>query len=307
MAFKVLKPGVLSLLQDLGRYGYHAVGLSNGGPMDEYAFRLANRLLDNDPNASQVEITYGLLELQATVATTIALCGADLGAKLNDKPLLVWQTYAIQAGDRLSFHQPQHGLRAYLAVKGGFQCEAALGSVSTVMREQVGGLTGKGDKLQKGDLLVFEPYAETYQNRVPRHAIPDYSQTNIPMVMGYQHEHFSRVEQAHFLSSNYHVSQSFDRMGYRLDGRAIEYNGQGIISEGIAYGSIQIPKDGQPIVLLKDRQTIGGYPKMGCVTTWGGSLLSQKMAGDSVHFEAMSVEEEEKESLLFEARLNSLS
>lgn len=303
MAFKVLKAGMLALVQDLGRYGYHKVGLSNGGPMDEYAFRLANQLLGNPENAPQIEVTYGLFSLEAMAETTIAICGADLNATLNDKPLLAWQTYPIKMGDRLAFQQPQHGLRAYLAVAGGFICPKTLGSVSTVMREKVGGIKRNGEKLQKGDVLSFLPFHERLQNRVPRYAMPDYSQSNIPMVMGYQHEQFSRIEKALFLSSEYCVSQNFDRMGYRLEGRSVEYGGEGIISEGIAYGAIQIPKDGQPIVLLRDRQTIGGYPKMGCVTGWGGSLLAQKKAGDCVQFISVSVEEEEQERILFHTRL----
>ncbi len=307
MAFKVIQTGVLALIQDLGRRGFHAIGLSNGGPMDEYAFRLGNRLLGNDDNAAQIEITYGLFSLEATAPTTIALCGGDLGATLNGEPLLCWQTYKVEKGDRLAFQQPKYGLRAYLAVVGGFQCEPTLGSVSTVIREKVGGLTGKGEKLQKGDLIPFEAFFGTLQNNVPRFAIPDYSSKEVPMVLGYQHDQFNSIQVAHFLSSEYKVSQSFDRMGYRMEGRSIAYDGAGIVSEGIAYGSIQIPKDGQPIVLLKDRQTIGGYPKMGCVTTWGGSLLAQKMAGDKVQFSAISVEEEEQERVLFHARLDTLS
>jgi len=306
MSFKVVSPGILTLIQDLGRKGFQRVGLSSGGAMDEYAFRLGNALLRNKANAAQLEITYGMLTLEVRESTSAALCGADLGATLNGKSILPWQTYALKRGDLLAFAQPKYGLRAYLAVAGGLQCDETLGSVSTVMREHVGGLDGKGEKLKKGDVLKYQPMDDHFQNRVPRHAIPDYSLTEIPLVLGYQYQQFSRIELAHFLSSTYSVSKHFDRMGYRLEGRAIRYDGEGIISEGIAYGSVQVPNDGQPIVLLRDRQTIGGYPKIGCITVLGGALLSQKVAGDRVSFAAITVEEDEQERLLFGHKLKSV-
>ncbi|BFM49923.1 biotin-dependent carboxyltransferase family protein [Marinomonas sp. THO17] len=303
MAFKVIKPGMLTLLQDLGRYGHQAIGVTTGGPMDELAFRWANALLDNDDNAQQLEITFGLLSLEAQANTSIALTGADLGATLNGKSLTPWQSYAVKKGDVLNFQQPIWGLRAYLAVKGGFQCETTLGSVATVMREKIGGLTGQGDKLQKDDILPFQASDQHQQRAVPRAAIPDYSQSDIPLVLGYQYLSFSDLQRAHFFSSDYKVSQNSDRMGYRLEGNAIQGNAKGIISEGIAYGSVQIPKDGQPIVLLRDRQTIGGYPKMGCITRFGGALLAQKKPGDVIQFTPISIDQAEQERHLQMARL----
>lgn len=304
MAFKVIKPGLLALLQDLGRYGHQSIGLTSGGPMDEMAFRWANRLLDNPENSPQLEITFGMLTLEAQADTSIAITGADLGARLNDTQLLTWQTYAIKKGDILTFQQPNTGLRAYLAVKGGFQCKPTLGSVSSVMREAIGGLTGKGDKLKEGDLLPYQASSQYHQKSVPNLAIPNYQCSEISVVLGYQYQAFSAFERAKFFSSDYRVSSSSDRMGYRLEGSAITSEVPGIISEGIAYGSIQIPKDGQPIVLLKDRQTIGGYPKMGCVTRYGGALLSQKKPGDSIQFRPISVDQAEQEHCLQMARLN---
>ncbi|AEF53286.1 biotin-dependent carboxyltransferase family protein [Marinomonas posidonica] len=303
MAFKVIKPGMLALLQDLGRHGHQAIGLTTGGPMDELAFRWGNALLDNDDNTQQLEITFGMLSLEAQADTSIALTGADLAATLNDKSLTPWQTYAVKQGDILSFQQPVWGLRAYLSVKGGFQADTTLGSVATVMREKIGGLTGTGEKLQKGDVL---PYLanQTHQPRsVPRAAIPNYSLREIPLILGYQYQSFSDLERAHFFSNDYTISQNSDRMGYRLEGHAIISETPGIISEGIAYGAVQIPKDGQPIVLLRDRQTIGGYPKMGCVTRFGGGLLAQKKPGEHIQFTPITVDQAEHERHLQMARL----
>lgn len=304
MAFKVLKPGMLTLLQDLGRHGYQHLGVTSGGPMDEVAFLWGNSLLDNDDNAAQLEITFGMLALEATQPTSIALAGADLGATLNGDSIMPWQTYAVKAGDVLTFQQPKFGLRAYLAVKGGFLAEPVLGSVATVIREQLGGFTGKGDKLQKGDLLPYAPTQQHTPRHLPRLAIPNYDQTEIDVVTGYQYKSFSGLDRAHFFSSAYTLSQNCDRMGYRLDGRPIGKDQPGIISEGIAYGAIQIPSDGQPIILLKDRQTIGGYPKIGCVTSISGSLLAQKKPGDKIGFRYMSVDQAERERHLALARIH---
>ena len=303
MAFKVIKPGLLALVQDLGRHGHQSIGLTTGGPMDEVAFRWGNALLDNDPNSAQIEITFGMFTLEAQANTSIAVTGADLGATLNDKSIPPWQTYAIKKGDILAFHQPVWGLRAYLAVKGGFLCEPTLGSVATVMREKIGGLTSKGDKLKKGDSLSYHTSHDHQQRAVPRLAIPNYGNKEIPVILGYQYESFSSLERANFFSSDYTVSSHSDRMGYRLEGKAVHTELKGIISEGIAYGAIQIPKDGQPIVLLRDRQTIGGYPKMGCVTRVGGGILAQQKPGDIIQFTPITVDQAEQERHLQMARL----
>jgi biotin-dependent carboxylase-like uncharacterized protein len=303
MAFKVIKPGLLALIQDLGRHGHQSIGLTTGGPMDEVAFRWANALLDNDSNSPEIEITFGMFTLEAQADTSIAITGADLAATLNDKSITPWQTYAIKKGDVLAFHQPVWGLRAYLAVKGGFHCEPTLGSVATVVREKIGGLTGKGDKLQKGDLLAYQAFSGHEKRSVPRLAIPNYGNKEIPVILGYQYQSFSSLDRANFFSSDYTVSSNSDRMGYRLEGQEVHSDLKGIISEGIAYGAIQVPKDGQPIVLLQDRQTIGGYPKMGCVTRVGGGILAQQKPGDIIQFTPITVDQAERERHLQMARL----
>jgi biotin-dependent carboxylase-like uncharacterized protein len=303
MAFKVIKTGLLALIQDLGRHGHQSIGLTTGGPMDEVAFRWANALLDNDSNSPEIEITFGMFILEAQADTSIAITGADLAATLNDKSITPWQTYAIKKGDVLAFHQPVWGLRAYLAVKGGFHCEPTLGSVATVVREKIGGLTGKGDKLQKGDLLAYQAFSGHEKRSVPRLAIPNYGNKEIPVILGYQYQSFSSLDRANFFSSDYTVSSNSDRMGYRLEGKEVHSDLKGIISEGIAYGAIQVPKDGQPIVLLQDRQTIGGYPKMGCVTRVGGGILAQQKPGDIIQFTPITVDQAERERHLQMARL----
>lgn len=300
MSFEVLNPGMLTLLQDSGRIGFQHLGITTGGPMDEHAFYWANRLLGNKPDAAQIEITFGQLQLQVNAATTIAITGADLSATLNDKAIQPWLTYALKPGDVLAFAAPKSGLRAYLAVAGGFECEPKLGSCSTVKREQLGGLTGLGDALKTGDILPFIATTEFIEQRTPKWAIPDY---NAPLELGvmpsYQHASFSHDEQMTFFTSEYEVSQNIDRMGYRLSGAPVKSSLDGIISEGIAFGAIQIPNDGQPIVLMKDRQTIGGYPKIGCLSSLGASQLSQRQPGQVVTFTPMDVADAEVERRLF--------
>lgn len=303
MAFDVIESGFLALIQDLGREGYQSLGLTTGGPMDEVAFRWNNALLDNTPNSAQIEITFGMFSLEAQADTSIAITGADLNATLNGKSISPWRSYVIKKGDVLTFNQPAVGLRAYLAVKGGFACKPVLGSVATVMREGIGGLTSKGDKLKKGDTLNFEPFKHHVEKAVPTLAIPDYKQTDIPVILAYQYESFSELERAQFFSNDYCVSTNSDRMGYRLEGKAVTCDLNGITSEGIAYGSIQIPKDGQPIVLLRDRQTIGGYPKIGCVTRYGGGILSQQKTGNTIRFLPFSVDQAECERHLLMSRI----
>ncbi|UTW14209.1 biotin-dependent carboxyltransferase family protein [Marinobacterium rhizophilum] len=304
MSFEVINPGILTLLQDAGRYGYQHLGVTTGGPMDEHAFAWANHLLGNAAGSAQLEITYGLLQLRCLADTCIALTGADLGARINGEPLAPWSTRRVRKGDEIAFATPLSGLRAYLAVLGGFQAEVRLGSCATVCREGLGGGDGAGGKLRAGDILRFEPSRALIEARVPAWAIPDYDRPLALGVMaGYQHDEFDIVQRTKFYSASYKVSQNIDRMGYRLSGDAIAPARNGIISEGIAFGAIQIPSDGQPIVLLRDRQTIGGYPKIGCISALGAAQLAQRGPGSQVHFHPMDVCEAEAQRMIFNHRL----
>lgn len=304
MSFEVLDPGMLTQIQDQGRIGFQHIGVTTGGPMDEHAFSWANRLLNNPINALQLEITFGGLTLLAHTNTLIALTGADLGAQLNDQPIKPWQTYEISKGDKLSFRMPVAGLRAYLAVSGGLDVPAKLGSSATVSREQLGGLDGNGAKLAKGDRIPLMPLAPVAKAMVPDSDIPDYQKPlRVGVIPGYQYEHFSRMERDRFLNTEYEVSQHIDRMGYRLTGEAIQCDLDGIISEGIAFGAIQIPADGQPIVLMKDRQTIGGYPKIGSLSALDAGQLAQRAPGAAVTFYLSDVAEAEAQRMMFNYRL----
>ena len=306
MSFEVLDGGMLALLQDSGRYGYQHIGVTTGGPMDEHAFRWANRLLDNPPEAAQIEINIGRLSLLAHEDTCIALTGADLGARINGTEAAPWQTYQIHRGDRIEFGMPMTGLRAYLAVSGGFRPAIKLGSCATVVREGLGGLDGCGQKLTKGDRIGFDRCSQPSGASLSAGDIPDYNRDlHIGVIPSYQYPHFSPGERMTFFTGTYEVSQRIDRMGYRLTGEPIHSELDGIISEGIAYGAIQVPSDGQPIVLMKDRQTIGGYPKIGCLSALDAGQLAQRGPGALVRFYLSDVADAEAQRAIFNHKLET--
>ncbi len=288
---KVIKPGMLALVQDLGRFGYQHLGLTPGGAADEQAFLWANKLLGNSPNSAALEITLGGLELTVQVATCIALTGADLQARRNGEVLANWQTHAVEPGDQLQFGFPSSGVRAYLAVAGGFFIAPTFGSVATVMREQMGGLAGRGQPLQVGDCLPCASIKQGTLRRVPPRFIPDYTEPlRVRLIEGHQKSLFDAADLDRLYSSEYRVSNQSDRMGVRLEGPALQPARGGIVSEGINFGVVQVPPDGQPIVLLKDRQTIGGYPKVGAIHPLDAFALAQRQAGQPIRFTSISPE-----------------
>lgn len=288
-ALVVQHPGMLSLLQDLGRLGVAEQGLSQGGAVDLHAACWANYLVGNMASAAVIEITLGMAQFIAVEDCTLALTGAPMQPLLDDIPMESWQCVFMRAGQTLKLGGARHGLRAYLAVQGGFLAPDVLGSCATVVRNQLGGLS-HGQPLVTGDRVPFayaspDPTMLSRHRQTPSRFIPDYSQPiTLRVIESYQAAAFQAVEKAQFYASHYTVSQETDRMGCRLSGPAIQAEIDGIISEGIALGSIQIPPDGQPIVLLNDRQTLGGYPKLGCVARVDIARLAQAAPGTSVQF-----------------------
>ena len=289
LGFLVKHSGVLSLIQDAGRFGAFNIGLTNGGPIDSEAFQWANRLCGNELNATSIEISVGGLSLIAQVDCTIAVTGASMPLTVNHQAKSLWRSLTVKAGDIIELGYARQGLRSYLAVAGGFNIIKSFGSSATVCRESIGGLNG--DKLKTGDILpcanfkrktnlvLSESQRPTYTDEITLHTIPSYQQKQFP-------SHQQRM----FYTCEYQVSKSFDRMGYRLQGQKITGDINGILSEGICYGAVQIPADGQPIVLLNDRQTIGGYPKIGAVSSVDCAKLGQLSQGGKVYFEPISME-----------------
>lgn len=293
MGFEILQGGLFTTVQDLGRFGTMHLGITQSGVMDEYAYRWSQKLLNNQ-NCNALEFMSGL-KLKSTSSTQIALCGADMDFKLNGISQPIWQTLSIQVGDILSFDKRVSGQRAYLAVKGGFRVAKKYDSYSTTLRENI------GTKLKKGDFLPFNFYDSNHTIlKVKSAYIPDYQKSlTLRILLSYQEEYFSQQEKEKFFTSNYEVTLQSDRMGYKLKGRSIIPTQSGIISEAIAYGSVQIPKDGQPIVLLKERQTIGGYPKMGTVLPIDCFKLAQLSIGSYVKFEVIGIAEAQEKMIEF--------
>lgn len=285
--FHILQPGMLSLLQDGGRYGQHRIGLTTGGPLDAMAMRWANRLVHNDSDTTAIEASFGGLKLESRANTLVAVTGGDQPLMINGEERETWRSHRLEAGDILELGQARKFCRSYLAVNGGFQVAPSFGSTATVLREGIGGVNG--GKLASGDEIPVVGTDETRCLRMREYARTEYSDDiTVRVIPGYQQHHFPRLQQRRFFSGNYQVTDRADRMGYRLEGPAIRCDVEGILSEGICMGAIQIPADGQPIVLLRDRQTIGGYPKIGSALSLDTGKLAQLMPGARVRFEPVT-------------------
>jgi biotin-dependent carboxylase-like uncharacterized protein len=307
LGLNVTNAGVLSLIQDAGRYGAFNLGLTNGGPADATAFYWANRLCGNELNATTIEISLGGLQLMAQVDCVIAVTGAPMPLTINGQPKELWRSFFVKAGDTIDLGFTSIGVRCYLAVAGGFDIQPSFGSSATVCRESIGGISG--GKLVDNDVLPCQVFStatnQLKQLMLPEHEQPKYSNdVLLHTVLSYQQQYFSSVEKRLFFSSEYQISKHWDRMGYRLQGRAIQADVDGILSEGICYGAVQIPADGQPIVLLNDRQTIGGYPKIGAVISQDCAKLSQCRQGDNVRFEPISMSQADNLFHLNLSRIN---
>lgn len=297
MSFNVIKSGFLSLVEDYGRFGLAQYGLSQAGVADEHAYCWANHLLDNHFNDAVLEITFGGCELKALSDASIAVTGADLGFKINDKMQPLWQVINVSAGDSLSWSAANSGVRAYLAVKGGFQITALFNSKSVNLREQI------GSKLVEGGELSFKSIrSETAHHAMPSCFLPDYEQDlTLRLLPTYQFDQFDQQQKEVFFNQRYTISNAYDRTGCRLEGKPIKESQSRMISEGISYGSVEITTEGFPIILLKDSPTIGGYPKIGTVFSLDLAKLAQRQIGSKVSFELMDINTAQQKRRAFNA------
>ncbi|WP_149087276.1 biotin-dependent carboxyltransferase family protein [Pseudomonas prosekii] len=273
----------LCLLQDAGRFGVRHLGVTQGGGLDWRSMSWANWLLGNGLNAPVVEITLGGFTVLAEEDCVLALAGADLGAQVDGQPLAPWRSFRLHQGQRLQFTQPRLGARAYLAAPGGFDAPKVLGSSATVVREELGGLDGFGRALAKDAALSYSGSALILLRELPREHVPNFSvDAPLDLVLGAQIGAFSGQSLFDVFNGVWELDSRADRMGVRLLGTPLEYQGQPMISEGIPLGAVQVPPDGQPIVLLNDRQTIGGYPRLGALTPLALARLAQCLPGTKV-------------------------
>jgi biotin-dependent carboxylase-like uncharacterized protein len=293
--FKVVNSGIFDTIQDLGRFGFQQYGMIVSGAMDSYALRIGNRLLGNKENEAGIEISTPGLSLEVLSRTVIAITGANFDPTINNSPAPMWEAIEVKKGDIISFHQIKNGCRSYLLVAGGIDVPTVLGSKSTYVRGKIGGL--KGMPLKKADIINIGKTNRELQNIIGRKVLannlPDYHEENkIRVILGPQDDYFTKDGLHDFLNSSYEITVNSDRMGYRLKGSKINSkNGSDIITDGIPLGSIQVPLDGMPIVMLADRQTTGGYAKIATVISVDVDKFAQMKPGDKVKFTRINLEE----------------
>lgn len=286
---EILEAGLLTTIQDGGRWGWARYGVPPSGPMDAAAFHAANQLLGNRPDAAALEITLSGPTIRARAECLIAVCGAGFDLWVGNLPVPNWHAVYVRSGQLIRFGQLRNGARAYLAIAGGLALPNYLGSQSTYLKGGFGGLEGRalrpGDRLPCGR-AAFADLAQRAGKAWPRDQRPPYSNTpTLRVILGPQQDYFSQVGLETFLSTPYKLTPAADRMGIRLQGAAIQHCGPtGIPSDGVVSGSIQVPPDGQPIVMMVDHQTTGGYPKIATLLQADLPLLAQCLPGDEVRF-----------------------
>jgi KipI family sensor histidine kinase inhibitor len=292
----VVRPGLLTTVQDLGRWGNQHLGVPTAGAMDQRSLRLANLLCGNDENSAALEITLDGPQLIFHRDTCLAVTGADLGPLLNERPLPMWTTVPVRAGSELKFSGRRRGCRAYLAIAGGLSVPLVMGSASTYLPGRLGGYLGRA--LLAGDRLYGFAAGLVHPGlTVPRALRPDELQEcELPLVLGPQADLFQPKALTTIMTDKYSLTTQTDRMGTRLAGPTLEHlKGADIISDGIPPGAVQVPGHGLPIIMTADRQTTGGYPKIGVVTRIGLDRLAQRMPGDPIQFTECSLAAAEKE------------
>lgn len=294
MTIKVIKPGLLSSFQDTGRHGFQHWGVPVSGVMDEAAHELCNVLVGNPRSFTTLEMTLLGPTLHFQAKALIALAGADLAATLNGEPFKPGMARVVPADSVLSFGKREQGARSYLAVGGGFLLPSVMNSSSTNTRGGFGGLRGRA--LQAGDLI---PICSSFAN-APRLAnVMDpawhYDGQPIRVMTGREWAFFSEQSRQNFLTGTYILTGDSDRMGYRLSGETLTLETPcELLSESVAFGTVQVPPSGQPLILMADRQTTGGYPRIAQVASVDLPRLAQMLPGDTLRFSLIDLHDAQK-------------
>jgi antagonist of KipI len=293
--FFIHRSGLFTTIQDLGRHGYQRYGVSVSGAMDRTALRIGNRIVGNPDGAAGLEITLQGPELEFTGSAILAITGADLSPTLNGCAIPMWSAVPVHGGDRLRFGARRQGCRAYVCVAGGPDVPAVLGSRSTDVRAGIGGLSGR--RLCKGDHVYFEnPARETSRpsgSQLPLRARPHYTaEPRLRVILGPQADSFSAAALDVLFNNPYVISPDSDRMGFRLEGASVPARDSlEWVSDATAAGTIQVPADQRPILLMADCQTTGGYPKVASVITADMGQAGQLAPGDRIRFSPIGVGE----------------
>lgn len=321
MGFTVIRPGALSTIQDQGRKGYLKLGVSHCGAMDIEAMKIANALVGNNLDAPVLEVTLFGPEIQVDAVATVALVGWQLGwesattaqfpATINDVPINFGETYSLMPKDRLSIGASRYGARCWVAFSGGIQVSKVLGSSATHVKTAMGGNRGRG--LKAGDQLLLGDkgnWANFVGNRIRKSPLshsesgdlffrdlPSQEPFSVPLILGPHADRFTQESLKALVHSIYTLSPQCDRMGYRLQGETLNYR-EGekpdILSEPNAVGGVQVPGDGQPLILLHDAGTTGGYAKIATIPTAYLRNLAQLKPGDQLSFVGIQVKEAQK-------------
>lgn len=310
MGIKVLKGGLLSTIQDTGRFGYRKDGIIVSGAMDSLALRTGNLLVGNPQDEAGIECTLAGPTIRFEAEQLIALTGADLSAVLDKMPLQMWRPVLVKKGSVLSFGAAKTGCRTYLSVSGGFSVPKVLGSRSTYLRAEFGGWNGRA--LQAGDYIPFrERYHEALQDFNWSCDLstlyPDLNDHVIRVIEGPEFELFSLNSKQAFFEKEFQLSNESDRMGYRLKGEALKLERpREMISSAVTFGTVQVTSNGDPIVLMADHQTTGGYPRIVQVITADFSKLAQLQSGQKIRFELLTLAQAHAALLYREQQLKQL-
>lgn len=287
----VTRSGLLTTVQDLGRWGHQAAGVPVAGPMDAFSHRLANLVVGNDPGAATLEVTLIGPELEFDAETLVAVCGAEFSLTLNGRAMPLGVAVPVPGGSRLQFGRRLAGARAYIAVAGGVRTPPVLGSRATHLVSGMGGLGGRalvaGDRLPIGDAAsIVGPL------RVAGLPLPAQGRVRLRLLPGVQADWFAPQAASTLTGVSFRVSPRSNRMGYRLEGPPLaRLRPDEPISEPLAFGAIQVPAAGEPILLMADRQTAGGYPKIASVIAADLPIAGQLAPGDFVEFSFCSRQE----------------
>jgi antagonist of KipI len=289
--FHAEKPGLLTTIQDLGRPNAMAAGVPAGGAMDRFAHRAANLLAGNDEGAATLECTLSGPELVALRPSLVAITGADFDPRVNGRPVPMWTGVFVSEGDVLSFAGRRWGARCYIAVNGAIAGDRWLGSMSTNLLLARGGLHGR--RLAAGDVISvagLQAAPAISGRHLAPHELPDYTTHTLAAIGGPHVTRLGAESRKALFGAAFHVSRDADRMGYRLEGPRLELSGDELLSFGLVFGALQVPRSGQPILLMADHGTAGGYPVVATVAGAALPVAAQLMPGDELTFAEVTIE-----------------
>ncbi|KHE67294.1 biotin-dependent carboxyltransferase family protein [Halobacillus sp. BBL2006] len=322
----IVKAGLLTTIQDLGRYGYQKHGVIASGVMDSESHRIANLLVGNSPDLATMEITLMGPVIEFQDNALISICGGNLSPMINGDSVPMWRPIFIKKGSELRFGNPKQGFRSYLAIAGGFDVPLIMESRSTYLRAEIGGYQGRA--LEKGDELNINHLSEVSARLLERleqacgkrsHLTTKWfvaseftpviqSGETIRIIEGREYGQFTKESQKALTAEDFQIDSKSDRMGYRLNGPQLKRKKQvDMVSEAVAFGTIQVPAEGNPIVLLADRQTTGGYPKIAQVVSIDLPKVAQMKPGERIRFEMISLEKAQQLYLERERALDQLT